>query len=115
MPRHYSMRSGLVCSTHVEANFSNISRSLYMVAIDLVRGPLMWCICASTSHDAEGGPIHVDLKTVYTLVLPICAICKSQGAKIVVGRVAPNGQALLKRLEHDRRIAAANQRERPAA
>ncbi len=85
-----------------------------MDATYFVRNPLMCCICAGTSHDAEGSQIHDDLKTVYTLVLPICAICKSQGAKIVVGRAAPNGQALLKRLEHDRRTAAANQRERPA-
>ena len=48
----------------------------------------------------------MDLKTVYTSVLPICATCKSQGAKIVVGRYAPNGQTILKRLDNDRRTLA---------
>jgi hypothetical protein len=84
----------LRCSTPMEANFYNISRP-YMVAADFVRDPLMDCIYACAPNDANGGHIHVDLKTVYSLVLPICAICKSQRAKIVVGRYAPNGKALL--------------------
>ena len=77
-----------------------------MAANDFVRDPLLCSICAGTSHDADGGRVDADLKTVYTLVIPICATCRSQGAKIVVGRYVPNGQALLKRLEHDRHIAA---------
>ena len=40
-------------------------------------------------------------------VFLIFATCKIQGAKIVVGRYAPNGQAiLLKRLDHERRTIA---------
>ena len=96
---------GLECSTPVEADFYNISRP-FMASSDFIRDPLLCSICAGTSHDAEGGQIHVDLKTVYTSVLPICATCKSQGAKIVVGRYAPNGQAILKRLDNDRRTLA---------
>jgi hypothetical protein len=41
--------------------------------------------------------IDVDLKTVYASVLPICAACESQGAKIGVRRYVPNGKELLKR------------------
>ena len=33
-----------------------------------------------------GMEVDPDLKTVYSSVLPICNICKSHGAKIVVGR-----------------------------
>ncbi len=66
----------------------------------------MCSICAGTCHDADGGRVDADLKAVYTLVLPICATCRNQGAKIMVGRYVPNIRALLKRLEYDRHIAA---------
>ena len=84
-----------------------------MAANDFVRDPLMCSICAGTCHDAEGGRVDADLKAVYTLVLPICATCRSQGANIVVGRFVPNGQALLKRLEHDRHNAALQRAKSP--
>jgi hypothetical protein len=103
----------LLCYRHVEVDFYNISRPC-MAITDFFKDHLMCCICASTSHDADGGQIHVDLKTGYSLVLPSCATCKSQGANIiVVGRYAPNGKALLKRLVHDKNTAAKIKRERP--
>ena len=46
---------------------------------DFVRDPLMCFICASTSHDAEGGQVDSELKTVYAVVLLICATRKSEG------------------------------------
>ncbi len=65
----------------------------------------MCSIYAGSSHDAEGGQVDADLKTVFAVVLPICTTCMREGAKIIVGRYFPNGQALLKRLEHDRQMA----------
>jgi hypothetical protein len=53
---------------------------------------LIHSICASTFHDAEGVQVDAELKTVYAVVLPICAACKSEGAKIVFGRYLPNGR-----------------------
>jgi len=50
------------------------------------------------------------LKKIYTCVLPICLTCKSQGAKKVFGRYHLNGEALLKRLDNERRMAAATLR-----
>ena len=70
----------------------------------------MCSMCARTSHDAEGGQVDVELKTVYAVVLLICATRKSEGAKIVVGRYLPNGQVILKRLDHERQAAATKQR-----
>ena len=84
---------GLECSTPVEADFYNISRP-FMASSDFIRYPLLCSICVGTSHDAEGGQILVDLKIVYTNVLPICATCKSQVAKIAVDRYAPKVQAI---------------------
>ena len=57
-----------------------------MAATCFVMDHLMCCICVGTSHDVYGGHMHADLKTVYSLLLPICAICKSHRANIVVGR-----------------------------
>ena len=52
-------------------------------------------ICAATSHDAEEGhQVDSELKNVYFIQLHICATCKRDGAKVVVGRYLPNGQAL---------------------
>jgi hypothetical protein len=51
--------------------------------------------------------VDADLKTIFACVLPICATCKSKGAKIVVGRFLPNGQTLLKRLSNSRRAVSA--------
>ena len=81
-----------------------------MVAAEFVRDISMCCICAGTSDDADGGKVDIDLKSIYTVVLPICGMCKSQGAKVVVGRYLPNGQAILKRLDQDRQKAAASLR-----
>ncbi len=101
----------LSCATPVEADFYAISRS-FMAAEDYVRDPLMCSICAGSSHDAGGGQVDADLKTVFAVVLPICATCMREGAKFVVGRYLPNGQTLLKRLEHDRQMTAASARGR---
>ncbi len=47
----------------------------------------------------RGGKVDADLKTICSVVLPICGMCKSQGAKVDAGRDLPNGQAILKRLD----------------
>ena len=64
-------------------------------------------ICAGTSHDPVGGEVDPDLKTVYSSVLPICNICKSHGAKIVVGRYGKNGRTIEESLDKKRRAEAA--------
>ena len=64
-------------------------------------------ICAGTSHDPVGGEVDPDLKTVYSSVLPICTICKSHGAKIVVGRYGKNGRTIEESLDKKRRAEAA--------
>ena len=83
-----------------------------MAAEDFVWDPLMCSICVVSSHDAERRQVDADLKTFFAVMLPICATCMREGAKIVVGRYLPNGQALLQRLEHDRQMAAASARGR---
>jgi len=40
--------------------------------------------------------VDAELKTIFFMVLPICATCKRDGDKIFVGRYLPNGQELLK-------------------
>ena len=47
------------------------------------------------------------LKTIYSVVLPICAICKIQGAKTLVGRYCSNGKAIEQRLDQKSRRAEA--------
>ncbi len=52
----------------------------------------------------------MELKTVYAVVLLICATRKSEGVKIDVCHYLPNGQAILKRLNLERQAAATKQR-----
>ena len=47
------------------------------------------------------------LKTIYSVVLPICAICKIQGAKTLVGRYCSNGKAIEQRLDQNKSRAEA--------
>ena len=96
--------SRLACATPIEMDFYNMSRP-FMAAENFQRNPLMCSICADTANENEG-VVDADLKTVFVCVLPICATCKSKGAKIVVGRYLPNGKALLKRLDNSRRVGA---------
>ena len=91
----------LPCATHVEADLYAMSRP-YMAATDYVSDVSLCAICAGTSHDAEGAQVDAELKTIFSMVLPICSTCKRDGVKYVVGRYLPNGQALLKRLDHNR-------------
>ena len=46
------------------------------------------------------------LLTMYSIVLPICDTCKSDGAKIVVGRFTHNGKEIQERLDQPRRREA---------
>jgi len=67
----------------------------------------MCSICVGAGSHVYGGQVDAKLKTSHIVVLPIiCVICRRTGANIVVGRYVPNGQALLKRLDHDRQTAA---------
>jgi len=63
-------------------------------------------ICAGTSHDAEEGQVDAELKTVFSMLLLICATCNRDGAKIIVVWYLSNVQTLLKRLEHNRHLIA---------
>ncbi len=78
-----------------------------MAADDFQRDPLMCSICADTPPNDIGGVVDADLKTIFSCVLLIYATCKSKGAKIVVGRYLPNGQALLKCLSNSHRAVPA--------
>ena len=46
----------------------------------------MRAVCVGTSQDDLGGAVDPTLQKVYIPVLPIRTICKSQGAKSLVGR-----------------------------
>ena len=65
----------------------------------------MCAICAGACEDAEGGKVDSVLKTIYTIVLPICDTCKSNGATIVVGRYTHNGKTSQPRLDKVSRLA----------
>jgi len=97
---------GLTCALPIEMDFYNISRPC-MAGNDVERNPLICSTCAAASPNVIGGIVDADLKTDFSCVLPICATCKSNGAKVVVGRYLPNGQALLKRLSNSRRALSA--------
>ncbi len=100
----------LSCDKPVEADIYRASRP-FMMAADFSRDISMCCICAGTSDDAEGGKVDAELmKSIYSVVLPICGMCKSQGAKVVVGYYLLNDQAILKRLNKDRQKAVATPR-----
>ena len=64
-------------------------------------------LCWHIPYDPVGGEVDPDLKTVHSSVLPICNICKSHGAKIVVGRYGKNGRTIEESLDKKRRAEAA--------
>jgi len=86
----------LLCYTPVESDFHNVEQ-YFMAPSDFVRDPLMCSICASTSQDAGVGQVDAELKTMYAVMLSICATCKSKGAIIDVGRYLPNDQAIFRK------------------
>ena len=97
----------LSCDMPVESDFySTVARTLVVAEGDQ-RDLSMCAICAGTSHDDLGGQVDPILKTIYTVVLPICSICKTQGAKTLVGRYRPNGKAIEGRLDQKKRAEAA--------
>ena len=104
----------LTCTLPVEADFHTCKRPL--MAADRFTRDLIFCaICDGACQDFEGGKDNSGLKTIYTIVLPICNTCKSTGAKIVVGRYTHNGKTYQQRLNKVIRIAAvAAQNEQPA-
>ena len=66
-------------------NLYAVSR-LCMEAANYVRDVSMCAICDGTSHDAEGVQVYAQLKTIFSMVLPISATCKRDGAqKLLVG------------------------------
>ena len=66
-------------------------------------------LCWHIPYDDLGGAVDPTLQKVYIHVLPICTICKSQGAKSLVGRYRPNGQAIEKmRLDQKSKADAAS-------
>ena len=97
----------LTCAAPVESDFYSRQTNPLMAAGDFSRDLNMCAICAGTSHDPLGGEVDPDLKTIYSTVLPICNICKSRGAKTVVGRYGRAGKAIEERLDQRRRAEAA--------
>ena len=53
--------------------------------------------------DAGGGKIDPIMLSMYTVVLPICDTCKSNGSKTIVGRHTHNGKAIQERMDQNRR------------
>ena len=78
-----------------------------MVAEGDTRDLNMCAICAGASHDVVGGQVDLTLQTIYSVVLPICSSCKSQGAKTLVCRYKTNGKAIEKRLDQGKKAGAA--------
>ena len=105
----------LTCAAPVESDFYSKQTNPLLAEGDFTRDLNMCAICAGTSHDDVGGEIDPALQTIYSVVLPICTICKSQGAKIVVGRYGRNGKAIEQRLDQQRRAEAAAAAARGAA
>jgi len=68
-----------------------------MMAIDGYIRDLSLCamICAGAYQDVEGGNVGPDLTTIYTIVLPLCGTCKSNGSKAIVGRCTHNGRKIV--------------------
>ena len=97
----------LTCATPVESDFYSTLARTVVVAEGHQRDLNMCAICAGTSHDDKGGQVDSTLKTIFSVVLPICSICKSQGAKTLVGRYKPNGKEIEKRLDQKNRAEAA--------
>ncbi len=56
--------------------------------------------------DTSGGKIDPIMISMYSVVLPICDTCKSNGAKSIVGRHTHNEKAIQERMDEDRRREA---------
>ena len=94
----------------VESDIYSTKIRAVMVAEGDTMDVNMCAVCAGTSHaDDLGGAVEPTLQKVYIPVLPICTMCKSQGAmKSLVGRYRPNGQAIEKRLDQKSKADAAS-------
>ena len=77
-----------------------------MASDDFIRDTHLCALCANTTNDTGGGKIDPIMLTMYYVVLPICDICKSNWAKIVVGRFTHNGKVIQDRLDQSRRREA---------
>ncbi len=71
-----------------------------------IRNISLRAICANTTMDAGGGKLDHIMLSMYSVVLPIFDICKSNGAKTIVGRQARHGRAVQERMEQTRRREA---------
>ena len=85
---------------------SCVTKITLMAADDFIRGIHLCALCANTTHDTGGRKIDPIMLTMYRVVLPICDTCKSDGAKIVVGRFTHYGKAIQERLDQSRRREA---------
>ncbi len=88
----------LSCLAPVEADFYASKRQL-MATKGFIREINLCAICAGKSNDADGGKIDLDLKTVYSTVIPICDTCKSHREQTLVGRYTNNGNAIQHRFD----------------
>jgi hypothetical protein len=101
----YQCYPNMSCITPVETGYYVIKRTL-MAADGFIRDFHLCALCANTTHDAGGRKIDPLMLTMYSVVLPICDACKSDGAKIVVGRFTHNGKLIQERLDQSRRREA---------
>ena len=92
----------IVYTTPVETDFHTIKRAL-MGTKGYIRTISPCAICANTTMDAGGGKIYPIMLSMYSVVLPICDTCKSNGAKTIVGLHTHNGKAIQERMDQARR------------
>lgn len=97
----------LRCATPVESDFYSTHSRTLVIAEGDKRDLGMCTVCVGTTHDDLGGQMDSTLKTIFTVVLPMCSICKSHGAKTLVGRYKPNGKAIEERLDQQKNRAEA--------
>ncbi len=71
-----------------------------------IRDLSLYAICAGACEDVSGGKVDPVLKSVYTIVLPICDTCKRNCAETVVGHYTHNGKASQQRIDKNNRVKA---------
>ena len=101
----YQCDPNISCITPVETDYYVTKRTL-MASNGFIRDIHLCALCANTTHDTGGGKIDPIMLTMYSVVLPICDTCKSDGAKVVVGRFTHNGKVTQERLDQSRRREA---------
>jgi hypothetical protein len=77
-----------------------------MASEGFIRNLILCALYANTTHDAGSGKIDHIMLTMYSVLLPICDTCKSNGPKVVFSRQTHNGKAIQERMDQSRRREA---------